>query len=160
LAFLIGPQFVDLISVQMLNAADPLRMFAVMIILVKAGLGLERGKLKQQGTVALRLGILPALSEALVIAAVAMVLFDLDLLTGLLLGFVLGAESPAVIVPGMLRLKNLGLGVKKGIPDAILSGSALSDVFMLLGFSLLLGFVSGDGTQAMTLVLSQSEIDG
>lgn len=117
IGILIGPQFADLIGVQMLNAADPLRVFAVMIILVKAGLGLEREKLRQQGTVAIRLGILPALSEALVIAAVAMALFDFDFLTGLLLGFLLGAESPAVIVPGMLRPPDscrLCMGVRGG----------------------------------------------
>jgi solute carrier family 9B (sodium/hydrogen exchanger), member 1/2 len=137
----IGPQFGDWISTSVLDSAGIVRTVAVMIILMKAGLGLDREKLKQQGTVALRLGFLPAIVEALVIAFAAMWIFQFDFLTGLLLGFMLGAESPAVIVPGMLRLKTLGLGVKKGITDAILSGSALSDVIMLLGFNLLIGML-------------------
>lgn len=143
IGIIIGPEFLNLIGASMLDSADALRTLAVMIILVKAGLGLNREKLRQQGTVALRLGFLPALCEAVVVAVAAMYLFGFDFLTGLLLGFMLGAESPAVIVPGMLRLKSLGLGVKKGIPDAILSGSALSDVLMLLGFGLLLNFLGG-----------------
>lgn len=147
---LLGPQVGDVISSGVLKAADNLRTVAVMIILMKAGLGLDREKLAQQGTVALRLGILPAASEAIAIAFAAMFIFKFDFPTGLLLGCVIGAESPAVIVPGMLRLKSLGWGVTKGIPDAILTGSALSDVLLLLGFSLLLNFLSQGGIQNIT----------
>ena len=144
---LLGPQLGNFLSSDVLESADALRTIAVMVILMKAGLGLDREKLAQQGTVALRLGFLPGACEAIAIAAVAMWLLDFNLLTGLLLGCIIGAESPAVIVPGMLRLKRLGWGVKKGIPDAILTGSALSDVLLLLVFSLLLAFLT-QGTQA------------
>lgn len=147
----IGPQFADFIAPQVINAADDLRLVAVTIILMKAGLGLDREKLAQQGTVALRLGFLPATTEAVVIALASMFLFNFDFFTGLLLGCVVGAESPAVIVPGMLRLKSLGWGVEKGIPDAILTGSALSDVLLLLVFSLLLNFLGQGGTSSITL---------
>lgn len=147
----LGPQFADFITPQVLNAADDLRLVAVTIILMKAGLGLDREKLAQQGTVALRLGFLPATAEAIAIALASMFLFNFDFLTGLLLGCVVGAESPAVIVPGMLRLKSLGWGVEKGIPDAILTGSALSDVLLLLVFSLLLNFLGQGGTDSITL---------
>ncbi|MGB3790029.1 MAG: cation:proton antiporter [Phormidesmis sp.] len=138
----LGPQAGNVISTEVLSSADALRTIAVMVILMKAGLGLDREKLAQQGTVALRLGFLPAAFEAIAVAFCAIWLFQFDFLTGLLLGCVVGAESPAVIVPGMLRLKRLGYGVKKGIPDAILMGSALSDVLLLLVFSLLLAFLS------------------
>ncbi|MCG9886873.1 MAG: cation:proton antiporter [Cyanobacteria bacterium] len=138
----LGPQMGNAIAPSVLDSAAALRTIAVMVILMKAGLGLDRDKLAQQGTVALRLGILPAAGEAIAVAVAAVVLLDFDWATGLLLGCILGAESPAVIVPGMLRLKSLGWGVKKGIPDAILTGSALSDVLLLLVFSLLLTFLS------------------
>lgn len=138
----LGPQVGNVISAEVLRSADALRSVAVMVILMKAGLGLDPDKLAQQGTVALRLGFLPATFEAIAVALSAMWLFQFDLFTGLLLGCVVGAESPAVIVPGMLRLKRLGYGVKKGIPDAILMGSALSDVLLLSVFSLLLAFLS------------------
>ncbi|MEN9203936.1 MAG: cation:proton antiporter, partial [Thermostichus sp. DG02_1_bins_55] len=143
---LLGPQMGNVLSPAVLAVADDLRLLAVMIILMKAGLGLDREKLAQQGSVALRLGFLPAACEAVLVALLAMGLFGWDFPTGLLLGCVLGAESPAVIVPGMLRLKSLGWGVDKGIPDAILTGSALSDVLLLLVFSLLLSFL-GQGAE-------------
>lgn len=147
---LLGPYGWNRISSGVLDAADALRTIAVMVILMKAGLGLDRDKLKQQGSVALRLGFLPATCEAMAIAFAAIVLFQFDFPTGLLLGCIIGAESPAVIVPGMLRLKSLGWGVDKGIPDAILTGSALSDVLLLLVFSLLLAFLS-QGAATITL---------
>ena len=119
-----------------------LRAIAVMVILMKAGLGLDQDKLRQQGTVAIRLGFLPGLCEMVVVAVVAIYLLNFDWLTGLLLGSIVGAESPAVIVPAMLKLKSQGWGVKKGIPDAILTGSALSDAVLLLIFSLLLSVLA------------------
>ncbi len=147
----IGPQFADFIGPEVLGVADDLRLVAVMIILMKAGLGLDREKLAQQGTVALRLGFLPASAEVVVVAIASIFLFNFDFLTGLLLGCVVGAESPAVIVPGMLRLKSQGWGVTKGIPDAILTGSALSDVLLLLVFGLLLNFLEQGSAAAVTL---------
>lgn len=147
---LLGPQVSNVLSPTVLEAADALRTIAVMVILMKAGLGLDREKLAQQSTVALRLGFLPATCEAIAVALAAMWLFQFDWVTGLLLGCVLGAESPAVIVPGMLRLKSLGWGVKKGIADAILTGSALSDALILLIFSLLLAFLIQGATAGPT----------
>lgn len=149
---ILGPQLIDVISPQVLDAADQLRTIAVMIILMKAGLGLDREKLRSQSSVALRLGFLPATTEALVVAFLAMWIFNFDFPTGLLLGCIVGAESPAVIVPGMLRLKSAGWGVAKGIPDAILTGSALSDVLLLLIFSLLLSFLSQGAVETISLL--------
>lgn len=134
-----GPTALNLLQPDVLAAAPTFRAVAVMVILMKAGLGLDRQKLAQQGTVALRLGVLPALCEMVIVAGVAMLLLGFDVRQGLLLGAIVAPESPAVIVPGMLRLKSLGWGVDKGISDAILSGSAISDVVVLLLFSLLMG---------------------
>lgn len=142
----LGPQFFNVLDASVLNAADSLRTIAVMVILMKAGLGLDREKLVQQGSVVLRLGFLPATCEAIVVAIAAIILFQFSPMTGLLLGCIVAAESPAVIVPGMLRLKQLGWGVKKGIPDAILTGSALSDVLLLLVFSLLMSLLTQSET--------------
>jgi NhaP-type Na+/H+ or K+/H+ antiporter/nucleotide-binding universal stress UspA family protein len=148
---LVGILLQEVLSPELLAAAGDLRLVAVMIILMKAGLGLDREKLVQQGSVALRLGFLPAACEALAVALLSRWILGLDWATGLLLGCVIGAESPAVIVPGMLRLKSLGWGVAKGIPDAILTGSALSDVLLLLGFSLLLSFLGQGSPEGLRL---------
>ena len=148
---LLGAEIGNLLPVKLIELADQLRTFAVMVILLRAGLGLDREKLRQQSSVALKLGFLPAIAEMIVVAFVSRWLFDFDLLTGLLLGSVVAAESPAVIVPGMLKLKNLGYGVAKGIPDAILTGSALSDVVIFLVFSLLVNFFTRSSTGTSTI---------
>ncbi len=148
---LVGILLREVLSPELLAAAGDLRLVAVTIILMKAGLGLDREKLAQQGSVALRLGFLPAACEAVAVALLSRWILGLDWATGLLLGCVIGAESPAVIVPGMLRLKSLGWGVAKGIPDAILTGSALSDVLLLLGFSLLLSFLGQGSPEGLRL---------
>lgn len=146
----LGPHVAQVLRPEVLSTAEHFRTIAVMVILMKAGLGLDREKLAQQSSVALRLGVLPATCEAIAIAVLSVWLFQFDWATGLLLGCIIGAESPAVIVPGMLRLKSLGWGVKKGIPDAILTGSALSDVLLLLVFSLLLAYLT-QGQTGLTL---------
>ncbi|MEL7420207.1 MAG: cation:proton antiporter [Cyanobacteria bacterium J06555_3] len=151
---LLGSEVSNLVAPQVIDLADDFRAIAVMVILMRAGLGLDRDKLAQQGSVAIRLGFLPALAEAIAISFLAIWLFQFNWVTGLLLGCVIGAESPAVIVPGMLRLKNLGYGVSKGIADAILTGSALSDVLILLLFSLLINFLTqGDVDRAALWLL-------
>ena len=155
---LLGWQGNNLIAPKVLNLADDLRSIAVTIILMRAGLGLDRDRLIKQGSVAIRLGFLPALSEAIAIGIISLWLFDFNWTTGLLLGCVVSAESPAVIVPGMLRLKNLGWGVKKGIADAILTGSALSDVLILLLFSLLLNFLASGNINNSKLWLLPVEV--
>jgi NhaP-type Na+/H+ or K+/H+ antiporter/nucleotide-binding universal stress UspA family protein len=156
---LLGRSVSGFIPEGILQSAGEFRAIAVMVILMKAGLGLDYEKLRQQGTVALRLGFLPAISEASTVALSAVWLLGFDWATGLLLGCILGAESPAVIVPAMLRLKSLGWGVSKGIPDAVLTGSALSDVLLLLVFNLLLAFSAQQASANLWLlpvqVLSQ-----
>lgn len=146
----LGPELADVLTPALLESATALRTLAVLVILMKAGLGLDRDKLRRQSSVALRLGFLPALGEMIVITFAAMALFDWSWLPALLLGCLLSAESPAVIVPGMLRLKRLGWGVTKGIPDAVMTGSALSDVLVLSLFSLLLATFSGVDGNAVT----------
>lgn len=150
---ILGSHGINVLTEAILQSADSLRVIAVMVILMKAGLGLDRQKLVNQGTVALKLGFLPASCEAIAVTLVAIVILDFDWSRGLLLGCILGAESPAVIVPQMLRLKSLGWGVKKGIPDAILTGSALSDVLLLLVFSLLMAMLTNPSLSQSWLFL-------
>ncbi|MFP4132955.1 MAG: cation:proton antiporter [Halothece sp.] len=153
IGILLGEEMANFLDPTVMSLAPDLRTAAVMIILMRAGLGLDREKLLQQGSVALRLGFLPALTEMIAIALFATFLFNFNFTTGLLLGAIISAESPAVIVPGMLRLKSSGWGAEKGIADAILTGSALSDVFVLLIFSLLLNLLEqGIETDALILL--------
>ncbi len=142
----LGPYALDVINVKFLAMGPDIRLLALVVILLKAGLGLDRGKLTAHGTVALRLGALPATLEASALAALARYLLDWSWPAAGVLGWVVCAESPAVLVPMMLRLKAEGWGVKTGIPDLILAGGALSDVVAITAFGAVLSMAAASST--------------
>lgn len=141
---IVGPHLLDLLPEQIMSISEEIRILVLLIILFKAGLGLDREKLQQEGTVALRLGFLPALLETAVIAVAARYLLGWDWITAGLLGWIICAASPAVIVPMMLKLKSQGIGAEKGIPDLILAGGTLSDVFAVTMFGIFLAMATGE----------------
>lgn len=142
----LGPYVLDLLPQVMLDLSAEIRMLALLVILFKAGLGLDKNKLLAQGTVAVRLSFLPATLEAAVVAVAAHYIFGWDWLTSGLLGWIICAASPAVIVPSMLRLKAEGWGVKKGIPDLILAGGTASDAVAITMFGIFLAWLTGEGS--------------
>ncbi len=141
----IGPYVLNLLPGVMLELSDEIRLLALLIILFKAGLGLDKDKILAQGSVAIRLGFLPAVIEASVVAVATHYIFGWDWLTSWLLGWIICAASPAVIVPLMLRLKAEGWGVKKGIPDLILAGGTASDATAITMFGIFLAWVADNG---------------
>ncbi len=146
---LIGPYVLNLIPLGVLAVSREIRLLALVVILFKAGLGLDKSKLRKNGTVALRLGFVPCTLEASIVALVAHYLLGWGWLSSWVLGWVICSESPAVLVPMMLRLKSEGWGVKKGIPDLVLAGGALSDVVAITVFGIVLGLAANpSGTTA------------
>ena len=148
-----GPYALDLLPVTMLDLSAEIRMFALLIILFKAGLGLDKQKIINQGSVAVRLGFMPAVIEATAVAVATHSIFGWDWLTSWLLGWIICAASPAVIVPLMLRLKAEGWGVDKGIPDLILAGGTASDGTAVTMFGIFLVWITeaGDGSMWIRL---------
>jgi solute carrier family 9B (sodium/hydrogen exchanger), member 1/2 len=132
------------ITPDLLGLSSDLRGIALVIILIRAGLGIKKNDLKMVGAPALRMSVLPALMEALFITLAAMAVLKLSILEAGLLGFVLAAVSPAVIVPKMLQLIDSGLGMKKRIPTLVLAGASLDDVLAITCFGVLLKFSSHD----------------
>jgi len=141
---LIGPYFLGIIPEEILLISEEIRLLVLLIILFKAGLGLDREKLKQEGTVAIRLGFIPAVIETAVITLAARYLLGWDWITAGILGWIICAASPAVIVPMMLKLKASGIGTDKGIPDLILAGGTLSDAVAVTMFGIFLTLALGD----------------
>ena len=137
-----GPYVLNLISPQMLSAGEQIRTLALIIILLKAGLGMDRQQLQRYGGVVARLGFLPCLLEALAVALIVNLFLGWDLILSLLLGWIICAESPAVIVPVMQKLKGKGFGVKNGIPDLILAGGVISDVVAITIFGVIITMVA------------------
>lgn len=132
--------------------SSEIRQFALIIILCKAGSTLKPSELRAVGRPCLLLGCLPALFEMIAVTLIAPLLLPLSHLEGLLLGAVLSAVSPAVVVPSMVSLIENGYGKVKKIPQIILAGASLDDVFVITLFSCSLGLVQGEGFSPTALL--------
>lgn len=142
---LLGPHVLNLLDGSILGISADLRKLALVIILLKAGLSLELDDLKKVGRPALLLSFLPALCELTAFTLLAPALLGVSPLTGAVIGAILAAVSPAVVVPKMVQLMETGYGTNKQIPQLILAGASLDDVFVIVVFSALLGMAQGGG---------------
>ena len=142
---IMGPYVFDILPAEILTFSEEIRLLVLLIILFKAGLGLDKDKILSQGTVAVRLGFLPSIIEASVIAVIIRLIFGWEWLIAWLLGWIICAASPAVIVPLMLKLKAEGWGVKKGIPDLVLAGGTASDATAVTMFAIFMDWIT-EGT--------------
>lgn len=122
-----------------------LKSLALVVILLRAGLGIQKAVLKKVGRTALLMALIPCLMEAGALTLCFYYWADFPLETAALTAFLIAAVSPAVVVPSMLEFKEKGLGQKKEIPTMILAGASLDDVFAITLFTLFLGVVSGTG---------------
>lgn len=116
------------------------RSFALMVILLRAGLNLDPDAIKKLSLVCFRLAFLPCIIETVTIGLCAFLLMGLSISWSLMLGFVIAAVSPAVVVPGMIKTQENKLGVEKGIPTLIIAAASIDDVLAITGFSVCLGF--------------------
>ena len=132
---IIGPNILNLIDINILNYSKYLRTFALIIILIKAGLTLNYNDLKKIGRPALLLSFIPATIELLTIAYFGPILLNITYIESLLLGSVLAAVSPAVVVPKMVTLIGDKYGTKKAIPQMILAGATIDDIYVITLFS-------------------------
>jgi solute carrier family 9B (sodium/hydrogen exchanger), member 1/2 len=137
---IIGPYSLNLLDESLLAVSSDLRSIALIIILLRAGLGLNRHELKKVGKTAIKMGFIPGIFEGITIAVVSIYLLDLDFVTGGMLGFIIAAVSPAVVVPLMLKFMEERLGMKKGIPVLVLSAASIDDVFAITFFTSFMGF--------------------
>ncbi|XP_074084882.1 sodium/hydrogen exchanger 9B1-like [Macrotis lagotis] len=122
-----------------------LRSTALTIILVRAGLGLDPQALKKLKGVCLRLSMGPCCFEASAAAVFSHLILKFPWQWGFLLGFVLGAVSPAVVVPSVLMLQEQGYGVKKGVPTLMIAASSFDDILAITGFNTFLGITFSSG---------------
>ncbi|TRY75264.1 hypothetical protein TCAL_08307 [Tigriopus californicus] len=119
--------------------SSTLRGVALVIILMRAGLGLDPEALKRLSALVFRLAFLPCLAETSVVAVASHFLLGFPWLWGFMLGFVLAAVSPAVVVPCLLQLQKEGYGVAKGIPTLVMAAASVDDVLAISGFTIVLG---------------------
>lgn len=142
---LLGPFVLNLLDPKILSISAELRQIALLIILIKAGLSLDLSDLKKASRPALLLSFLPATFEILGYALLAPILLKIRAIDALLMGAVLSAVSPAVVVPRMSMLMDEGYGTKKAIPQMIMAGASMDDIYVIVLFTSFLGMAMGKG---------------
>lgn len=149
---ILGPCVLNLIDDSILNISAELRKIALIIILTRAGLTLDLDDLKRAGRPALLMCFLPASFEILGMILVAPHLLHISILEAAILGAVIAAVSPAVVVPKMIQLMEEGYGMNKQIPQIILAGASVDDVFVIVLFTSFTGLAQGDQISIMKFV--------
>ena len=149
---ILGPFVLNLIDESILTISSELRKIALIIILTRAGLGLDFTGLKKIGRPALLMCFLPATFELIGIIIVAPKLMGLSFPEACVLGAVLAAVSPAVVVPRMVKLMDEGYGVKQGIPQLILAGASVDDVYVIVLFSTFVSMMQGENASVVSFV--------
>ena len=143
LGVLFGPYVLGLVNPELLAVSGDFRLIALIVILLRAGFELSKDTLNRVGGRVLLLATVPAIVEGVAIMVLGPPLLGLSLMESAILGSILAAVSPAVVVPLMIRFMEQGKGAKKGIPTMILAAAALDDVFVIVIYSVLIGMYTG-----------------
>jgi NhaP-type Na+/H+ and K+/H+ antiporters len=149
---LLGPYAGNLLDGSILGISADLRQLALIIILTRAGLALDVNDLKQVGRPAILMCFVPASAEILGVMLLAPRLLGVSLTEALVMGAVLAAVSPAVVVPKMLQLMEAGYGTEKSIPQMIMAGASVDDVFVIVIFTAAVGLAQGASVHAVRVL--------
>ncbi len=148
----LGPYVLNMLDIKLLGISADLRKIALIIILTRAGLGLDLTSLKKIGRPAVLMCFVPATFELAGMLLLAPRLMGMSLPEAAVMGAVLAAVSPAVVVPRMVKLMEEGYGVKEGIPQLILAGASVDDVYVIVLFSTFSGMMQGEGASVIRFV--------
>ena len=149
---IIGPYALNFIDPSLLSISSDIRKIALVIILIRAGLKLSVDDLKKVGRPAILMCFLPATCELVGMMLLAPRLLGMSPLDAAILGTVIGAVSPAVIVPSMIKIIDEGYGTGKAIPQMILAGASVDDVFVIVLFTTCTSLALGNGINVMSFV--------
>lgn len=148
----LGPHALNLLDASLLGISAELRRAALVVILARAGLALKPEDLKKVGRPAVLMCFVPALFEIAGVLLAAPLVLGMSLLEAAVLGSVIAAVSPAVVVPRMLRLMQEGYGTKKGIPQLVMAGASVDDVFVIVLFTSFSSLAAGGDVSALALL--------
>ena len=149
---ILGPYLLNLLDPKILSISTDLRQIALIIILTRAGLNLDINDLKKVGRPAVLMCFVPATFEILGMIIFAPKFLGLGLLDSAILGTVIAAVSPAVVVPKMLKLMEDGYGTEEGIPQLIMAGASVDDVFVIVLFTSFIGLASNGTFSVLNLI--------
>ena len=148
----LGPYALNLLDPSILSISADLRQMALVIILLKAGLSLNLDDLKKVGRPAVLMSFVPATCEILAFTLFAPALLGVSRIEAALMGAVIGAVSPAIVVPRMVQLMESGWGTGKSIPQLILAGASCDDVYVIVLFTTFTGMAQGGQADAAGLL--------
>lgn len=148
----LGPYVLDLLQPSILGISSELRQMALIIILIKAGLSLNLSDLKKVGRPAIMMSCVPAGFEIAGYILFAPLLLDITRIEAAVMGAVLAAVSPAVVIPRMVKLMDEKYGTEKSIPQLIMAGASCDDIFVIVLFSTFAGIAQGGSTKVMDFV--------
>lgn len=149
---ILGPYVLDWIAPSILTISPDIRKMALIVILTRAGFGLDISGLKKLGRPALMMCFLPASFELAGVLLLAPGILGVSLGEAAIMGAVLAAVSPAVVVPRMVKLMEEGYGTQEGMPQLILAGASVDDVYVIVLFSTFLGLARGESASVMSFV--------
>ena len=149
---LLGPHLLNLISSEIMDVSADLREIALIVILTRVGLSLDLKDLKRVGRPALLMCFVPATLEILAAVILAPLFFDITYVEAALMGSILAAVSPAIVVPKMLHLMESGYGRKNSIPQLILAGASVDDIYVIILFTSFLGMTRGQSFNPATVL--------
>ncbi|MEI0540306.1 cation:proton antiporter [Brachyspira pulli] len=149
---ILGPYCLNLLDNSILSISADLRELALIIILTRAGLNLDIEDLKKVGRPAVLMCFVPASFEIIGMVLIAPKLFDITLLEAALMGSVVAAVSPAVLVPKMLKLMEEKYGTNKSIPQLLMAGASVDDIFVIVLFASFTSLVKGGTVSALDFI--------
>ena len=149
---ILGPDVLDLLDPSILSISADLRQMALIIILLKAGLSLNLSDLKKVGRPAIMMACVPASCEILAFFLFAPYILGITRIEAAVMGAVLGAVSPAVVVPRMVQLMDSKYGTDKSIPQLIMAGASCDDIFVIVLFSTFVSMAQGGNVNIMDFV--------
>lgn len=157
---LIGPSVLHWIDDDTLLISPMLRQLALIIILMRAALTLNINQLKKVGRPALLMSFVPATLEIIGVTLLSTWLLGLSLVDGVLLGTILAAVSPAVVVPSMIKIIDQKFGTKEGLPQMILAAASIDDIIVIVLFTSVLSIATGSSFNATNLLQIPLQIGG
>lgn len=154
LGVILGPYGYNKIDENLLAISGDLRLIALIIILLRAGFGIKKAELNAVRREVVKMSCIPGILEGFTVALASMKLLDFTFIQGGILGFIIAAVSPAVIVPKMLEFQSLKRGTEKKIPTIILAGASVDDVFAITIFTSFLALYGGKSVNILRNILS------
>jgi|SRR5690554_823290 len=155
IGILIGPSFLNIIDEYLINISSYLRKIALVIIITRAGLNLDVKSIKDMGINALLISFIPATFEIIGVTFFSYLLLNTSIIEGILLGSVLAAVSPAIVVPRMIKLKEKGY---KSVSGLVLIGSSIDDIYVIVIFYAMLSAIKTNSFSFISIIQIPSSI--